>query len=141
MLVQDIMTGSPACCTPDTRLQEVARLMVEQNCGAIPIVDNQDRRIVMGIVTDRDIVCRTLAQGKDPLLMTADDCLTNPVAVISPYADVDECCKLMEQQHVRRIPVVDDFGRCCGIVSQCDIAAKAPEHETAEVVREISLAA
>src|SRR5512140_1261431 len=117
MRVQEVMTTEPACCTPDVDLQQIARKMVEQNCGAIPIVDNYGSKHLLGIVTDRDIVCRTIALGKDPMDLSARDCMTTTVATVKPYDTLETCCQVMEQYDVRRIPVVDGDGCCCGIVS------------------------
>ena len=141
MQTREIMTANPACCTPDSKLENVAWLMVRNNCGAIPVVDSQESKRPLGIITDRDICCRTVAQGKNPLELTAIDCMTDTVYTVDSRSDLDDCCKAMEQFQVRRMIVTDDAGRCCGIVSQADIAKSAPQDETAEVVREISLAA
>jgi len=141
MQVRDIMTSDPECCTPDTPLQEAARLMVDCNCGAIPVVSDTVSHRLVGIITDRDITCRAVAKGLNPLQMKVADCMTTSVATVAPEASLEECCNIMEQHSVRRVPVVDASGRCVGIVAQADIAANAPEEETAEVVREISLAA
>jgi CBS domain-containing protein len=138
MQVRDVMTDNPACCTPDTPLPEVARLMVQHDCGEIPVVDSRQSGKLAGVVTDRDITCRTVAQGKNPLEMTARDCMSSPVVTVAPETDIGDCCHVMEENQVRRVPVVDASGRCCGIVSQADIARSAPEHEAAEVVKEIS---
>ena len=138
MQVRDIMTENPACCTPDTPLQEVASLMVEHDCGCIPVVDSQASRKPVGVITDRDITCRTVAAGKNPLEMTAGDCMTNSAETVTPETSVEECCDVMEQNQLRRILVVDESGACCGIVAQADIAKYAPAEETAEVVKDIS---
>lgn len=138
MKVKDIMTENPVCCTKNTNLQEVAQMMVEHDCGAIPVVESKGNMKPLGVVTDRDIVCRVIAKGKNPLQMNAGDCMSTPLLTVKPEMDVDDCCKLMEQRQVRRILVVDESGRCCGIVAQADIARKAPEEETADVVKEIS---
>jgi CBS domain-containing protein len=141
MQVQDLMTHNPQCCSATANLQEVANLMVQNNCGAIPIVDGPNSQRLIGIVTDRDIACRVVAQGKNPLQMTARDCMSSPVVTITPADDLAACCQIMEDRQLRRIPVVDGDGCCCGIVAQADIAKNAPEYETAEVVREISMVA
>src|SRR5438270_6245936 len=138
MQVQQVMTQDPACCTPNTKLQSIACMMIDNNCGAIPVVDNPTTKRLLGIVTDRDIVCREVARGKNPLEFTADDCMTRSPATVSPQTDLEECCRLIEQKQVRRIPVVDASGCCCGIVSQADIAVGGDERTAAEVVREIS---
>lgn len=138
MQVKEIMTRDVAYCSPDTSLQEIARMMREHDCGAIPVFDNDQNRHVIGIVTDRDIVIRAVAQGQNPAQLTARDVMSQPVATIPVDADIDECCRLMEERQVRRVPVVERDGSCVGIVSQADVARSAPEHETAEVVQEIS---
>lgn len=138
MQAREIMSSDVACCTPETPLRQVALMMVEHDCGAIPVVrDGKDKRLV-GIITDRDITCRTVAQGKNPLELTARDCLSSDLVWIEAEADVDDCVELMEQKQVRRIPVVDSGGSCCGIIAQADIARNELEDETLELVREVS---
>ena len=137
MQVQDVMTQNPACCTPETDLQIVARMMVENNCGEIPVVHGSDKRPI-GVVTDRDITCRSVAQGKNPLQMKARDCMTSPIITVTPQMTVEECCRIMEERQLRRVPVVDDHGTCCGIVAQADIALKGSDSKTAEMVKDVS---
>jgi CBS domain-containing protein len=136
--IQDVMTPSPACCVPGTPLQEVAMLLVEHDCGAIPVVDGRDSGRPVGIVTDRDIACRTVAKGRDALQLTAGDCMSTPCVTAALDMTFEDCCRLMEGNRVRRIVVVDESGSCCGIVSQADVALRAPEKKTAEVVRVVS---
>ena len=137
MQVQDVMTPNPACCTSDTNLQEVARKMIEHDCGEIPVVDEDGKPV--GVVTDRDICCRTVAEGKNALEMNAGDVMTSPCVTVTPATDLDDCCKVMEDEQIRRVPVVDASGRCCGIVAQADIAQHAGDkREVAEVVEKIS---
>ena len=138
MQVQDIMTRDVACCNPDTNLREVARMMGYHNCGAIPVVDNQNTMRPVGIVTDRDITIRTLAENHNPLEMIAQNVMSSPVVTVTPDMSVEACCNIMEQNAVRRVPVVDSTGACCGIVAQADVALNAPGQKTAEVVREVS---
>lgn len=140
MLVRDLMTTDPRCCTADTPLQEVAKLMVDCDCGCIPVVENLDTRIPVGMVTDRDICCRMVADGKNPLEHTAGDAMTPHVISVTPETSLEECCELMEDNQIRRIAVVDASGACCGIIAQADIANNAPEEKTAEVVQEVSRA-
>jgi CBS domain-containing protein len=136
MQAKDIMTESPACCGPDTALPEVARMMVEHDCGEIPVVDKGKKPV--GVVTDRDITCRTVAEGKNPRELTAKDCMSSPVVTVTPETSVEDCCKTMEDNQVRRVPVVDESGACCGMVSQADVAQRGSKDETADVVREVS---
>lgn len=134
--VQDIMTADVACCTADTPLTEVAALMADRDCGEIPVCDEARRPI--GVLTDRDIVCRVVAKGDDVLARTAGDCMSEPVVTATPHMDVADCARLMEQYQVRRIPVVDASGACCGMVAQADLAIKATHDLTAEVVGGVS---
>jgi CBS domain-containing protein len=138
MKIKEIMTASPACCTPETSLREVAAMFVDHDCGAIPVVDNVDTRRPIGIVTDRDIACRAVAKGLNALELTARDCMSSPSVTVKEDASLDEAIQLMEDNKVRRLPVVDERGRCIGVVAQADIALSAGKGKTAEVVKEIS---
>lgn len=138
MQVKDVMTNNPACCTVDTKLQEVAQMMVENDCGCIPVVENEETLKPIGIVTDRDICCRTIAEGKNPLDMTAGDVMSSPVATVKREDSVDDCGHIMEENQIRRVPVVDQQGGCCGMVAQADLALKASEDTTADVVKQVS---
>ena len=138
MEVKDIMTPDPACCTPDTTLQRVAELMVENECGEIPVIESVSSTRPVGVVTDRDIVCRTVAKGLNPLSMTASECMTTPAVTVTPDTSVEECCRILEENQIRRVPVVDSGGACCGIVALADIARHAEKREAGEVVKEVS---
>jgi CBS domain-containing protein len=136
MQVRDIMSTSVVCCSPETSLPEVARMMVEHDCGEIPVVDASG--VPMGVVTDRDITCRTVAEDKNPLDMSAGDCMTTPCVTVTPETTLEACCETLEKNRIRRVPVVDETGACCGIVAQADIALHAPRNETVEVVKKVS---
>ena len=136
MRVKDIMSTTVACCSPDTTLPEVARMMVDNDCGEIPVVNASG--VPIGVVTDRDITCRAVAEGMNPLSMVAGDCMTTPCVTVTPETSLDECCQALEKNKIRRVPVVDEAGACCGMVSQADIARNAPKSETAEVVKKVS---
>ena len=138
MLVKDLMTTDPACCISETALQEVAQLMVDHDCGEIPVVDGKETKRPIGVVTDRDIVCRTVARGLNPLDLTVADCMTTPCVTVTPEMSVGQCAWLMEDKKIRRVPVVDTDGRCCGIVALADIALRGKSGVTAEVVKEVS---
>ena len=137
-LAKDVMTPEPRCCSSETPLNEVANLMVEADCGEIPVVDGSNRLI--GVVTDRDIVCRVVAKGKDPSTCTAQDAMTQPVVAVLANTTLDEIVAVMEENRIRRVPVVDAQGCCCGIVAQADVAMVARESEVGEMVREVSRA-
>ena len=138
MQVRDIMTENVACCTPDAKLGDVARMMVEYDCGAIPVVESTDNRRPVGMVTDRDMVARAVAQGHNPLNMMAGEVMSSPVIAATPDMSVEAAGNLMAQNQIRRLPVVDPRGVIVGIVAQADLALNAPVRETAEVVKEVS---
>ena len=110
--------------------------MVEADCGEIPVTDSSNRLI--GVITDRDIVCRAVAKGKNPTAMTAAEIMTEPVVCVNEDSSLDEVLSVMEENQIRRVPVVDASGCCCGIISQADVALHAREGQTGELVREVS---
>ena len=114
--------------------------MVDCDCGCIPVVDSNDSKMPVGMITDRDITCRVVAQGRNPLDLTARDAMTSTVVSVTPETSLEECLNLMEESQVRRIAVVDDDGKICGIVAQADVARNADGEKTAEVVQEVSRA-
>jgi CBS domain-containing protein len=135
-LARDVMTANPACCRPDTPLEQVARLMVQHDCGEIPVIDTDEQPI--GVVTDRDIVCRIVAEGRNPLAYTAETCMSQPVVMVDISAPLDEVVATMEKHQVRRVPVIDENGCCVGMIAQADVAWNAQEREVGELVREVS---
>ncbi len=141
MQVKDIMTKNPAYGTPDTSLRVIAQLMVENDCGCIPIVSAENARMPIGVITDRDIVVRTVAEKRDPLDLQAEDIMSGGIVTVMPEMSIEECCNLMESKQIRRVAVIDENGVLCGMVAQADIANHAPTDKTAEVVQEVSKAA
>ena len=133
---RDVMTSDPACCSPGTTLDQVAKLMVENDCGEIPVIDVNDQPI--GVVTDRDIVCRVVADGKNPMAYTAETCMSQPVVTVATNDSLEDVVATMEKHQIRRVPVVDERGCCTGIVSQADVARAEPLPEVGELVREVS---
>lgn len=138
MKIEDIMTSNPACCTPDASLVRVAELMIECDCGEIPVLENVSSGKPVGVVTDRDIVCRTLGKGLNPLDMHVGDIMTTPVLTVTSDSSFEDCCNLMEEKQIRRVPVVDSEGSICGIVALADIAKYSSKLNAGEVVQEVS---
>ena len=136
--VRSIMTMNPACCTADTKLVDVAKLMIEHDCGEIPVVNNHEEKKLVGVLTDRDICCRAVAQGLNPAAMNAKDCMTSPAYTVNMELPVESCMEIMEKKQIRRIPVTDDNGCCCGMVSLADIARQTEEWATGSIVKIIS---
>ena len=138
MQVKEVMTADPACCISETTLQEVAQMMIDHDCGEIPVVENQKTKLPIGVITDRDIVCRTVARGLNPLDLAVGDCMSKPRVTVTPDMSIEECTTFMEENKIRRVPVVDADGSCCGIVALADIALNARRNVAAEVVKEVS---
>lgn len=141
MDVRSAMTADPACCTPATPLHLVAQMMVDNDCGEIPVVDDHENRRPIGVVTDRDITIRTVARGLNPLDVPASEIMTSPVVTVNPQTSLKACCDVMENHQIRRVLVVDDAGKLCGIVAVADVAKNAGKTATGEVVKEVSEAA
>jgi CBS domain-containing protein len=135
---KDIMSTNPACCTPEHNVQQAAEVMVKHDCGEIPVVENEENMKPVGVITDRDIACRVVATGKTPKQTRVRDAMSSPPVTVTPKTSIEECCRIMEENQIRRVPVVDQSGRCCGIVSQADIAKTAPTKQTAEVLKQVS---
>jgi CBS domain-containing protein len=143
MKARDLMTENPACCTPDDTADRVAQLMVDNDCGCIPVVaDGNDSRVI-GVITDRDIAVRGIAKGKGPNTRVRELMTLDPFCC-SADADVKDVERVMAERQVRRVVVVDD-GRCCvGMIAQADLALAADRRrevsdlEVARVVERIS---
>lgn len=138
MDVTSVMTANPACCTRDTPLRDVAMMMVDNDCGQIPVVASTDDKTPVGVVTDRDIAVRIVAQGRDAGTATAADAMSTPCKTATTETSLQDCVCLMEAEMVRRIPVVDAAGKLAGIVSIADIALAGKQEATAEVVTKVS---
>lgn len=133
---RDVMTPDPACCSPTTTLDDVAKLMAQNDCGEIPVVDPADQ--IVGVVTDRDIVCRVVAEGKNPIAYTAETCMSSPVVTVRSDSPLEEVVSTMEKHQIRRVPVVDERESCVGIISQADISWSDSPREVGKLVREVS---
>jgi CBS domain-containing protein len=135
MKVRDVMTEDVTTASPDTTLEEIATMMKNDDTGAIPVVDEEE---LVGIVTDRDIVLRCVAEGKDPSEVSAEDILTDDLETVEPDTDVREALDVMGRRQIRRLPVVED-GTLVGMVSIGDIAVKqADEEDAGETLKDVS---
>ena len=135
----DVMTKDVVTCTPQTAITEVAQLMKNEDIGPVLVVDNNDSRTLVGIITDRDIVLKVIADGQDPRSTRVEEAMSKKLVTCNPDDDVDTAMKSMAQFQLRRIPVVGENMQLLGIISQADLATRVDEPEkTGEVVREIS---
>lgn len=137
--VRDIMTRDPQCVTTSQKLGDVARVMRDEDCGAVPVVAGEGDRKIIGMVTDRDIVIRVVAEGKNPTDTPVEIAMTKEVYSVKEDDSVDKVFRVMSDKQVRRVPVVDDRGMIVGIVAQADIATDTNDtHKVARTVEEIS---
>jgi CBS domain-containing protein len=135
----DIMTRDLVTCTPENTIVEVAHLMKTEDIGPVLIVDNEQSNTLVGIVTDRDIVVKAIADGQDVNTTRVGDVMSKKLVTCRADDDVDVAMKAMAQFQLRRIPVVEENMRLVGIISQADLATRADApKKTGEVVKEIS---
>jgi CBS domain-containing protein len=135
MLIKEIMTKAPACCTPETTLREIAREMLTHDCGEIPICDGTR---LAGVVTDRDIVCRAFTKPDNPAELTARDVMTTRIATLDENESIQRAVTVMVEQKVRRLPVLRN-GALVGMLSQADLAEHLPLAEIGALVRKLSV--
>ena len=133
--VRDVMTERPRAVTSDTPVTQVAELMESEDVGSIPVLEGEQ---LTAIVTDRDIVVRALAKGKDPRGMPVREVFTTEIITVGPDQDLSDALQIMAANQVRRLPVVDEENRLVGVVSQADLAMEAKEKSVGEMVQEIS---
>jgi CBS domain-containing protein len=130
------MTDRPRAVSPDTLVSQAAELMESEDIGALPVLEGEQ---LAGMITDRDIVIRAVAKGKDPRGMPVREVATRDVVSIRPDEDLSDALELMASHQVRRLPVVDDDNRLVGVLAQADVAIEAKEKSVGEMVEGISL--
>src|SRR5262245_25424736 len=121
MRAQELMTPDPVCCTPDDPASKAAELMSQHDCGAIPVVEDEQSRHLCGMITDRDIAIRGVARGRSADAKVAE-LMTRDVESCSADADLKEVERVMTQRQVRRVPIIDADGQLIGIIAQADLA-------------------
>lgn len=143
MRAAELMTENPEVVTPDATLADVARRMKELDVGIIPVVDSEESRRLRGVITDRDIAVRAVAEGMDGKAKVSD-CMTSKVATANKNDPVDRVVDLMEREQVRRVPVTDREGRLVGIIAQADLAVEytdrghQKEHRVVDMLERVS---
>ena len=133
--VKDAMTSNPRTIDSGKTAVEAARILRDENIGSLPLVEG-DR--LVGTVTDRDIVVRVIADGRDPHSVSAGEIASRDLVTVDPQQNLDDALRLMAQHQVRRIPVVEEDGRLVGVVAQADVAQEAKSKRVGEAVEEIS---
>lgn len=135
MLIKNLMTPHPTCCDPNDTIDTVAKLMLEHDCGEIPVCDGN---ALIGVVTDRDITCRAVATGKPVLTVPVRDVMTRNVYSVDQNEKIEAALDLMGEKMVRRLPVVNQMGMIVGIISLADIIAKARMLKVALMMRSLA---
>lgn len=138
MRASDVMTRFPHCCTPETSLEHVARMMIEHDCGAIPVVSDLSTRFPVGIITDRDIVTRVVAVGISPALLAVRDCMTATPVTVAEDTSMSTVIDLLEDKQIRRVIVTDRDGRVSGIIAAADVAAHTSRRKAGELLQYVS---
>ena len=135
----DVMTKNPVCCLPSDTVSRVAELMKSKDIGPIPIIDSEQTKKLVGILTDRDLALKIVADGRNPKSTKADEVMTREVVTCRAEDDLQNALDEMSEHKLRRIPVIDNNSRLVGIIAQADVATRVdlPE-KTAAVVRGIS---
>lgn len=137
MKAEELMTRSPACCTPSDTAQQATRLMQENDCGCIPVVEDMETRRLVGVVTDRDVAVRGVARGRGAETLVRE-LMSENVSCCTPESDASEVEQIMAERQVRRVPVIDEQGCCVGVIAQADLAREVSDREVARTVEEIS---
>jgi CBS domain-containing protein len=135
--VREVMTDRPRCVTFDTPISEAASLMESENVGSLPVLEGEE---LAGMITDRDIVVRAVAKGKDPRGMPVREVVSRELVTVYAEEDLSTALTKMASEQVRRLPVVDEDNRLVGILAQADVALEAKEKTVGEMVEEISRA-
>ena len=124
MKVQEAMTAEPVACTPDDPLCEASLFMRGNGCGVVPVVESENTKRLVGIVTDRDIMLHVCAEKKNPTELKVEGCMTKSPVTVSPEESLERAAALMGEHQVRRLPVTDAKGDLVGILSLADIAKR-----------------
>ena len=126
------MSRNPTCVTPDTPLVDAARLMKDENIGVVPVVESSNSRRLVGVLTDRDIAIRAVAEGRDGASTSVGHVMSTDVHTSAPDDSVSDVMALMGSEQIRRIPIVDERGDVVGIIAQADIVLEANDNKNAE---------
>ena len=135
----EVMTQNPVCCLPGDTVSTVAELMKSKDIGPIPIIDNEQTKKLVGILTDRDLALKIVADGRDPKSTKAEEVMTREIVTCLAEDDLQNALDAMSGHKLRRIPIVDNNNGIVGIIAQADVATRVDQPEkTASVVRGIS---
>jgi CBS domain-containing protein len=134
-----VMTKNPVCCLPNDLVAKAAELMKSEHIGSIPVIENEQAKKLLGIVTDRDLTLRVIAEGLDAKSTKVETVMTRKVVTCVAEDDLQKAVDAMSKHQLRRIPIVDDDNKILGIIAQADVATRVDRpKKTAAMVKEIS---
>jgi CBS domain-containing protein len=137
----EVMTKKPICCLPTDLVVKAAELMKNEHIGSIPVIENEETKKLIGIVTDRDIALRVVAGGLDVKSTKVETVMTHKVVTCHVEDDLQKALDAMSENQLRRIPIVDADNKILGIIAQADVATRVDHpKKTAAMVKEISQA-
>jgi len=139
MKCNKVMTKNPVCCLPNDSVVKVAQLMKREDIGSIPIIETEQTKKLVGILTDRDLALKIVAEGRDPQSTKVEEVMTRKVVTCRTDDDLQKVLDLMAEHQLRRIPVLDSGNGIVGIIAQADMAIRFDHpKKTAAMVKEIS---
>jgi len=138
MKVQDVMTQHPICCLASDTVQTIAQILRDEDIGSIPVILDEESRLLVGIITDRDVCCNIVAEGLDPRTTSINAYITRNPVTCRPEQSLDSCEKLMQIHQIRRILIVDQDMRCVGILSEADVVRAEKSDKVHKTIAEIS---
>jgi CBS domain-containing protein len=141
MKCQDVMTDNPVCCLPDDTVGQAARLMRRERLSSIPVISDDRSRSLIGIISDRDLATKVVAESRDPNHTQIFDVMTRTIVACRGNDEVMSAVKAMREHHIRRVPVVDYEGHIIGVIAQGDVSLRVQPREASGTVANVSQAA
>jgi CBS domain-containing protein len=140
MKVKHVMTKDPTCCLPSETAQHAAGIMRGEHAGIVPVIDNEQHRTIVGVVTDRDLCMNVVAEGRDPRVVAVGECMTTGVVTCSSEDSVERVTELMRENQIRRVPVINEARELVGIVALADVVERAniKTTQTHEMLKKVS---
>jgi CBS domain-containing protein len=138
MRCEELMTRNPICVLPQDSVDRAAQLMKREDVGSLPVVESEESRRLVGIITDRDLALKVVGEGREPRSTRVESAMSRQVVTVRAGDDVQQALDRMADRQIRRIPVVDNEQKVVGIIAQADVATKVSSNKSAEVVKDIS---
>ena len=141
MKCQDVMTDNPVCCLPDDTAGQAARLMRREHVGSIPVISDDRSRSLIGIISDRDLATKVVAESRDPNHTPIFDVMTRTIVACRGNDDLSSAIKAMREHEIRRVPIVDSEGHIIGVIAQGDVSLRVQPREFTGIIADVPQAA